>query len=950
MKNSILVLDAYGLIYRTYYAFYQNPLVSNEGKNISCIYGFFNTLHQLLEKFKPDTLIVALDSIGPTFRHKEYPEYKANRDKTPEDLHEQIPVIEEILVAMKVQTIRCNGFEADDIIATITKKNNSDKNTIYIFSNDKDLLQLVNDSVFVINSDQKNKLNILNKDDVKRDWKVGPEKILDLLSLVGDSADNVKGVSGIGIKTAQKILTNYNSVFELLENIEVDQILTSRLKQKLIDGKDSFLQAKSLIKLDDNVPIDFNFDKTEFDFIATSKKLFENKIPSIAKKFQLLSNEKTSNNQTEKENIEKSKAKDLATIENKKTETDISKAKAQELSNGKLLTPLQNLSLQKNIFNLNANTVFVSSNKMLKEIFVKNKNEKKISLLVQPLTENSNEISYISFCFNTRSVYVLNFFDNEHFEYTSSKKNILNEIFTTLKNFFQAKDLVFLLHNAKSTLKILKQNNIIETFNLNIFDTGIAAWVLQSTLNNYSVESISKSIFNLQVIEYKEIIKRKNDFLEIEKKLREDYLKQNTLLIFYFYNLFFPTLKINNLDKIYHMELKLLPILCRMEEAGIFLSVSELNKFSESISNEIRINEQAIYKEAGYEFNISSPQQLQVVLFEEKKLPPLKKIKTGFSTDDATLESLIEKDPIIIPIMNYRKLTKLKTTYADALPKLVDENNFVHTTFLQTGTATGRLSSKDPNLQNIPIREEIGRKIRHAFYATTNQLLVSADYSQIELVVLAHLSQDPSLCDAFNHGLDVHAKTASIIFGVEVENVTSAMRSIAKTINFGVIYGMSAFRLSNELKISRKDASNFIESYFKNYAGVSNFLESAKIFASENGYVETITGRRRYIPEINNKNKIVKSAAERIAINTPIQGSASDIVKLAMIELDKIITKKNIKAKLLLQVHDEIILTCDKDDVEILKEVTKSTMENIMKLKVPLRVSIEAGKSWGDFH
>lgn len=942
MKNFILVIDAYGLIYRTYYAFYNNPLMTNEGKNISCVYGFFNTLQQLLEKFQPDTVIAALDSIGPTFRHEQYPDYKANRDKTPEDLHEQIPIIEDILEAMQVQTLRCNGFEADDIIATITKENNSAENEIYIFSNDKDLLQLVDTSIFIIKSDNKNKLKVCGIEDVETEWGVSSEQILDLLSLTGDSADNIKGVAGIGIKTAQKILTNYKSVSDLIENIDSDKVLTPRLKQKLLDGKENFLQAKSLIKLNDSVPINFDFTKTNFDFVAVAKKLFENKIPSIAKKYEKLSGEKVLDNKTKSTTSEK--------LNTKKTKPQ-SKLKKINPSLKKDLTPLQQTAHEGTTFNLNVNTVFVSSNEMLKTIFDKNKNAESITLHIQTFDETSNEISYLCFCFNEQSVYILNFFDTEHFEFTSTTKNIFDETANTLKTFFEKKDLTFLIHDAKPTLKILKQNLLIDSFDLKVFDTSLAAWVLQSTLNNYSIETISKAIFNLQVVEYKEISKRKKNFLEIEKDLREKYLVQNTLITFYFYNLFYPALQENNLKKIYQdIELKLLPILCRMEEAGIFLSVDELNKFSESIASEIKINEDAIYKEAGYEFNVSSPKQLQVVLFDEKKLKPLKKIKTGYSTDDATLESLINDDPIIVPIMNYRKLTKLQSTYADALPKLVDENGFVHTTFLQTGTATGRLSSKDPNLQNIPIREEVGRKIRHAFYATDGELLVSADYSQIELVVLAHLSGDPALCDAFNNKLDVHAKTASVIFGTEVESVTSEMRRVAKIINFGVIYGMSAFRLSNELKIPRKNASAFIESYFQNYSGVTSFLETIKTFAEEHGYVETITGRRRYIPEINNRNKIVKNAAERIAINTPIQGSASDIVKLAMIEMEKIIINEKINAKLLLQVHDEIIFSCAKTDVEKLKAITKTTMENIVNLKVPLRVSIETGKSWGDFH
>lgn len=953
MKNFVLVLDAYGLIYRTYYAFYNNPLMTNDGKNISCVYGFFNTLYQLIEKFHPDTVIAALDSIGPTFRHEQYPAYKANREKTPDDLHEQIPLIEEVLHALQVQSLRCNGFEADDIIASIVKKNNPQKNDLYIFSSDKDLLQLVNDSVHIIKSDKSNKLKVCGMPDIESEWGVPAEKILDLLSFTGDTADNVKGIDGIGIKTAQKILSRYTSADELFANLDNDTNLTPRIKQKLHDGKENFLQARSLIKLNNEVPVDFIFDKTNFDFVSAAKKLSEYKIPSLAKKYEALSGKKILQTAGEVKSLnEKAAAAEQKTEEKKQPD-----AAASKLQIKKILTPLQKCASEENNFTLTAPHIFISDAAEFKNIFAEHSAAPNLSLYVQTVNDTCKEIAYLCFCFDEKTVYILNCLERnttsgEADNLFSSQKNSYEEIKSIFKNFLSGGNRTLIMHDAKTTLKLLKKDSFIEDFNIRVFDTSIAAWVLQSTLNNYSLETISKSVFNLSILEYKEIIKRKKTFFEIEKELQEKYLVQNTVLSLQFYRILYAALQSeNNLKKIYYdIELQLLPVLCRMEAAGIFLSVEELQKFSQRISNEISINEAAVYQSAGYEFNIASPKQLQTVLFDEKKLKPFKKIKTGFSTDDATLETLLNDDPIIVPIMNYRKLTKLKTTYADALPQLCDANGYIHTNFLQTGTATGRLSSKDPNLQNIPIRDELGRKIRHAFYAPEGEVLISADYSQIELVVLAHLSEDAALCDAFTHGLDVHAKTASIIFGVPLDAVQPDTRRIAKTINFGVIYGMSAFRLSNELKIPRKSAASFIESYFENYAAVRKFLDGIKNFAEKNGYVETISGRRRYIPEINNRNKVVKSAAERIAINTPIQGSASDIVKLAMIQLDAAIRKEKLPATLLLQVHDEIILRCKKSEAEHLMALTKDIMEHVFTLRVPLRVSIESGLSWGDFH
>lgn len=954
MKDFILVLDTYGLIYKSYYAFYRNPLLTREGKNVSCIYGVFNSLLQLVEKYNPSVILAALDSIGPTFRHEKYPEYKANREKTPDDLHEQIPVIEDILQTMNVQTLRKNGFEADDIIATIASEAKKQKKEVYIFSTDKDLLQLVDDSVFLVRSDKMSNLKIFKADDIELEWGVRADRILDLLSLTGDTADNVKGVEGVGIKTAQRILTNYKSVDELFYKIDEDKILTKGIKEKLVKGKINFEQAKNLIKLEKNVPIQFSLNKTIFDFASGAQKLDDAQIPSLAKKFEMLSGKKVLNkvSQVDASATDETKAKTI--VPEKKTSTAKNKNSSEII-----LSPLQKIATsEKHNFAANANLELLTKASELEKVFSENKDKNFLAFYFQvddetkPVTKQ--DLVSLAFTFDKTKVYIIENVakaKSENEERNLFGEKINAEILTVLTKFFAETKATILLHDAKPSLQLLKQLGLIKDYNIKIFDTSLAAWVLQSSLNNYLIETVAKFVYDFNFIEYKTISKGKKSFYEIENKTAREYVTQNALLIFAFYKIFSESLKENKLEKIYNdIELQLLPILCKMEETGIYLSVKELNDFSFLIDSEIKKLEKAIYEIAGYEFNIASPKQLQVVLFDELKLKPLKKIKTGFSTDDATLESLINEHEIIFLIVSYRKLTKLQSTYAVALPKLVDKENFIHTTFLQTGTATGRLSSKDPNLQNIPIRDELGRKIRHAFYASPGRVLLTADYSQIELVVLAHLSQDKALCDAFNAGLDVHAKTASLIFHTSVENVSSEMRSIAKVINFGVIYGMSAFRLSNELKIPRKTASEFIEHYFKNYSGVANFLESVKVFAEENGYVETITGRRRYIPEINNKNKTVKNAAERIAINSPIQGSASEIVKLAMIETDKKIRKQKLDAKLLLQVHDELIFSCKENEQDKLKVLVKETLESVVKLSVPLRVSIEVGKSWGDFH
>lgn len=949
VEDFILVLDMYGLIYKTYYAFYRNPLLTKEGKNISCVYGVFDGIYRLIEKYHPTAILAAMDSIGATFRHEQYPEYKANREKTPEDLHEQIPVIEDILQTMKIQTLRCNGFEADDIIATIARKAYETKKKLYIFSSDKDLLQLVNDTTFMIRTDKMHNVKIFTADDIEAEWGVGAEKILDLLSLTGDSADNVKGVEGVGIKTAQKILNAYGSVDELFEKIESDTVLSKSLKEKMISGKQSFENAKSLISLKYDVPVEFSLAEQSFDFASGAEKLLHAQIPSLAKKFKLLAMESG----TAKASSVKETVTEKISKENEKTEAGNASSASQQVI-ASLQTPLQKIAAaEKNNFVNNAKVVTLAVASEVKAVFDSKRAEKFCCVYVQPDSETAEQrIASVAFCFANDTIYIADCFrqsaENFSLEFCTEISQDVKKVFA---EFFAQAKCTFIFHDAKASMKLLKQHEFLKDYSLKIFDTSIAAWVLQTTLSNYEIETIAKFIFDFPLLEFKEIIKKKKSIFEIEAETLKQYLVQNTLLIFYFYRLFSEGLKENDLEKIYtSIELKLLPILCRMEENGLYLSVNELKDFSDSIDFEIKKIESEIFELSGYAFNIGSPKQLQVVLFDERKLKPLKKIKTGFSTDDATLEALMEDDPIVPLIVAYRKLTKLQSTYAVALPKLVDAKSFIHTTFLQTGTATGRLSSKDPNLQNIPIRDELGRKIRHAFYATEGQLLLSADYSQIELVVLAHLSQDTALCDAFNTGLDVHAKTASLIFHTSLDAVTPEMRRIAKVINFGVIYGMSAFRLSNELKIPRKMASEFITHYFENYSGVAQFLEGVKSFAEKNGYVKTLTGRTRYIPEIINKNKTVKSSGERIAINTPVQGTASDIVKSAMIAVDEKIRNDKIDAKLLLQVHDELIFTCAENEIEKLKVLVKETLESVVKLAVPLRVSIEVGKSWGDFH
>ena len=513
------------------------------------------------------------------------------------------------------------------------------------------------------------------------------------------------------------------------------------------------------------------------------------------------------------------------------------------------------------------------------------------------------------------------------------------------------KALTLVLHNGKFDYQVLRTAKIFTSAGCRLFDTMIAAWLLEPDNLSFGLENLAETQLGLQGINYKDVVPKGSTFAAVPLPQATAYAAEDADLTLQLYHRYKPALEQAHLTALFEtLEMPLMPLLADMEAQGIFLKKEELAAFSEELAETLARDEAEIYKLVGHPFNIASPKQLQEVLFTERKLPTGKKTKTGYSTDISVLEELAAIDELPAKILDYRASAKLKSGYADALPLLADTHGRIHTSFIQTGTATGRLSSRDPNLQNIPIRGEEGRKIRKAFYAADGCKLISADYAQIELVILAHFSQDENLVKAFRHGTDVHAATAALIFNVPVENVVPDMRRIAKVINFGVMYGMSAFRLANQLRISRTEAAEFITRYFTTYAGVSAFMETLKESAAEKGFVETLMGRRRYIRAINSKNQTQRAAAERIAINTPIQGSAADIVKTAMLRVDRALKQQRLKARLLLQVHDELILEAPDAEVDAVKALLKQEMEHVVELAVPLRVSIEAGSCWGDFH
>lgn len=957
--DTVYILDSYGLIYRCYFAFISRPLTNSKGENVSALFGFFRNLHSILEHYKPSYIIAAMDSKTPTFRHKIFDQYKANRPKTPEDLHAQIPWICDILGAMGIPTLQCDGYEADDIIATVASQCEKAGRNCRILSGDKDLMQLVTETTQILKPDHADVWKVIGREGVKAEWGVYPEKMLDLLSLYGDTADNIPGVKGCGVKTACKFLDQYGDLDGIYQH--ADEI-KGAIGQKIRDGKESAYQSRDLVRLCTEVPCD-EIDITKFtslslDFSKAAEELMKYEIPSCAKLYnELALGKKSSSSEIPTEaKSKKSAAKTDTTEENASFINSTYDPKAQLEKDAKELKD-KLIPLHK----IQAEIITLDCSKELEKAIEKILAEKKeIAISVQTLDEEnySSALLGISFASSDKISYYIPFSSGE--DLFSQGSLSVTEGIKAIQKLFDQTDSRLIFHDMKFTYKVLRHNGLkcLEESDtlLSFFDTMIAAWLLDPEElgnNPYALDILAEKKLAILKTEYDEIVSKDNSLKDADQKDLAQYIGERPVITLALYKKLNALIKKFYKEKLFNeIELPLIPILSEMELRGIHLDTNQLYDYSKELSSQISNLEKEIFSIVGHEFNIASTKQLQEVLFTERGLKPSKKTKTGYSTDTSVLEELSIYDPVPKKILEYRELSKLLSTYVEALPKLTDEDSLIHTTFVQTGTATGRLSCKDPNLQNIPVRSEQGRRIRSAFTSKPGTVFISADYSQIELVVMAHLSKDPNMCKAFTEGTDVHKATASLIYKVPQEEVTADMRRLAKTINFGVIYGMSAFRLSNELGISRTQAQEFITSYFTEYASIQRFISETIQEAHEKCRVSTIFGRSRFIPTINNANKNDQAAAERIAVNTPIQGSAADIVKMAMLKVNTALRTNPTGAKMLLQVHDELIFECpdNQEAIDNTLKLIKENMENAVKLSIPLRVSIEYGKNWGEFH
>ena len=930
-KNTVYILDSYGLIYRCYFAFINRPLTNKDGNNVSAIFGFFRNLHSILKHYNPQFIACAMDSKTATFRHEMYKEYKATRNKTPEDLHAQIPWIDEILTDLGIPVLQCDGYEADDIIATVAKKCAQQGKSCRILSGDKDLMQLVTETTQILKPDHADVWKVTGPQGVQAEWGVPPEQLLDLLSLYGDSADNIPGVQGVGVKTAGKLLEQYKNLDGIYEHIDE---IKGAMQKKLIDGKENAYFSQKLIRLCDTVPCsdidDAVNNPIQLNFEKAAQKLNQYGVPAVAKQYAELAVESgTSTNATTiiQTQAEDSQTEQVPSLEVKQNQGDYS-----------VVTNLEELQ---NYINL------------IEE------NEKIVAFDCETTSLDTLNTQLVGFSLSSQAgkgiyvpLYTSNLFENLDF---IPQEKALEQI----ARLFNNPQVTVILHNGKFDYKVLRSNGIKINNNkvsCKLVDTMIAEWLLNSDKtgkNSYSLEYLAETKLGLKGIEYEDLVPKGQTFADLPVEKAYPYAAEDADFTFQLWQKLEPQLKSQNLYELFtSTEMRLMPLLAEMEIQGIHLDSQTLYDYNKELTIGIEDIQNKIYSTVGHAFNIASPKQLQEVLFTERGLKPTKKTKTGYSTDTSVLEELALYDPVPKMILEYRELAKLQSTYVETLPSMCDKNERIHTDFIQTGTATGRLSCREPNLQNIPVRNEAGRKIRSAFTATPGTILISADYSQIELVVLAHLSQDKNMCNAFISGTDVHKATAALIFGVPQEEVTPQMRRTAKTINFGVIYGMSAFRLANDLGISRTQAAEFIENYFKTYSSVNDFINSTIQKTEETGFVQTIFGRKRHIANINSKNKLEKSGAERMAVNTPVQGSAADIVKKAMLDVSKALEEENTQAKLILQVHDELLVECPDNPQTIEKTISiiKEKMENAVKLNVPLKVSIEYGKNWGEFH
>lgn len=863
--KKLLILDSNSILNRAFYGV--RYLSAKDGTPTNAIYGFLNILLKLIKEQEPDYICAAFDVKAPTFRHKQYEGYKAQRKPMPEGLAAQMPLAKDVLRAMGVTILEKEGYEADDIIGTVARLCEESEISCFIATGDKDDLQLASDKTKVILTVTKSGYNetiIYDDKAVKEKYHVTPTEFIDVKALMGDPSDNIPGVKGVGEKTAMSLIEKHHSIEYIYENI--DGIgLKGAMLQKMKDGREMAFMSKELATINRNTPIEFNTEECVFDGFENNGELYE-----ILKRLELNSI---------------IKKLDLSGGDNVKENEDIFKDFSYKVGD-------------KNMISGDKVTVV--------------------------LDFDGDNISSAAVGVGNNAV-------------------VLNEQ-DDIKELLEDDSIAKVMFDVKEA--IVKLNGRIDIKNISD-DTAIAAYLVDPAKNEYTIEKLASEYFGT-VIEKPEV--KQLSLLDDVETDRSEYLAKCAVALGVLNERIGDKIKENGQEKLYQeVELPLVTVLAHLEINGFLVDDNQLKKFADKLGEKIDALTNEIYMLAGEEFNINSPKQLGVILFEKLELKPVKKTKTGYATNADVLEKLRDKHPIVNFIMEYRQLAKLKSTYCDGLTAVVNPNTHrIHSVFTQTVTVTGRLSSTEPNLQNIPTRTELGREIRKMFVAKDGYVLVDADYSQIELRVLAHIANDETMINAFRNNEDIHAVTASQVLGIPLEDVTKEQRSSAKAVNFGIVYGIGEFSLAQDLHISVKEAKAYIESYLEKYHGVRNYMESIKEQAKKDGYVKTMLNRIRYIPELKSPNYNIRQFGERVALNTPIQGTAADIIKLAMVRVDNRLINEGLKSKLILQVHDELIVEAHKDEVNKVKQILSEEMQNAMELNVPLKVDMSTGHSWYD--
>ncbi|EEH31796.1 DNA polymerase I [Borreliella burgdorferi] len=907
--KELYLIDALNIIFRNYHVMKNYPLLNTQGENVNAFIGFFKTLFFIIKEKNPEHLIITFDSEVPTFRKQKYPSYKATRDLPPDDLIPQIGWIKEGLLKAKIPIFEMEGYEADDLLASFAKKAAKNNYLTYIISPDKDLLQTMSEYVKILKIEN-NSFIEMDNEYVTKKFGVNSFQIKDYLAIVGDRSDNIPGIKGIGAKGAANLLREFKTLDGIYSNLE---IINKKHRELLIKEKENAFLSYELVSLEENLKI------PEIENFAL--KNFSEEIISLFEKHSAIALIKTYKKDILKQEKENADQKSL--FKQEPTTNSLDDINTIDTENVKYRSITTKIELDDLIESL--------------------KKAKYISIDTETSSLDTYTAKLIGISISFKE------FEGYYIPIEAKGKIYIekNYIIQKFNNLFESNPKI-IGQNYKFDYKILKNNgfNPIPPY----FDTMIAAYLID-TNSKVSLDFLAEKYLMHKNIKYEDVIQKNDNFANISLEMATSYSSEDADITFRLFNLFTKKLKEDKLDKLMHeIEMPFNKVIIEMEENGIYLDKEYLKEYGKELGKELEAIENEIIKSIGIDFNLNSPKQMHEILFEKLNLKLPEKMKKD-STDIKVLESLREQHESIENLIKYRQIAKLKSTYTDNLIELINyKTNRLHTSFIQTKTATGRITSINPNLQNIPIKDEKGRKIRKAFKPENGNIFISADYSQIELAILAHLSQDEVLIKAFENNKDIHTETASKLFKIEEKEITPNLRRIAKSINFGIIYRMSDFRLAKELRITKEEAKGFINSYFDSYPKIKEFIINQINFVRNAGYSETILKRRRYIKEINSNNYLERSAAERIAINSIIQGSAADIMKIAMVKVFNEFKSKKMESKILLQVHDEMLIESPIEEENEVKKILKIMMETAYTLNLPLRANIETGKSWGEIH